>query len=333
MADVVSSMPSPTAPVLQAEGVSKRFPLNWSLMRSRIVELHALSNVSFSLKAGETLCVVGESGCGKSTLAQIAAKLMSPTGGQILLDGRDVTSLARTEVRNFRKDVQIVFQDPYSSLNPKMTLGEIIGEPLRNFTNLNSTERAERCARLLERVGLKARDIDRYPSQLSGGQRQRVGIARAIAASPRVIIADEAVSALDVSVKAQILNLMIDLQEETGLSYMFITHDLGVVEQIADRVMIMYLGEVVEAGNADEVLSNPRHPYTRLLLDSVPRINLSRRRNPRPAKGEVPSAIGERIGCSFRTRCPHIQPVCATMQPKASLVGDQRIVACHYPLS
>jgi oligopeptide transport system ATP-binding protein len=287
--------------------------------------------VSFELGVGETLCVVGESGCGKSTLVQMVALLGRPDGGRIVLDGLDVTNAAGAALKAFRRQVQVVFQDPYSSLNPRLTLLQIISEPLHNFTTMTPAEREARCAQLLERVGLRAGDLKRRPADLSGGQRQRVAIARAFAASPRVVLADEAVSALDVSVKAQILNLLVELQRDLGLSYIFVTHDIGVVESIADRVMVMYLGRVVEIGASDAVLSRPRHPYTRMLLGAVPRLERAGQDRGEQPIGEIPSVLRPPSGCGFRTRCRHATTRCCEIEPALSSIGLGHQVACHHP--
>lgn len=317
--------------ILALHGISKRYRLNWTLRPSSTLWLPALNDINLTLKDRETVCLVGESGCGKSTLAQIVAKLAEPDMGRMLLDGRDVTALSGQTLKDFRRQVQVVFQDPYSSLNPRFTLRDIVSEPLKNFTDMTARQRDARCGELLQRVGLSKADLDRYPAQLSGGQRQRVAIARAIAASPRIVIADEAVSALDVSVKAQILNLLMDLQQEFGMSYLFITHDVGVVEQIADRVVVMYLGRIVEMGEAAEVLRNPRHPYTRMLLNAVPRVSLDHRKQFESAFGDLPSAIKPPSGCVFRTRCPDATEVCATDAPHLHDAGHACSVSCHHP--
>ena len=319
----------PDQPLLEVNGVSKRFQLRKDLLSWRAASFFALSEISFDLAAGETLCVVGESGCGKSTLARILASLMPATDGEIRFDGEPIGGFGGRRLKDVRKSIQIVFQDPYSSLNPRLTLGRIIAEPLENFTVMGAAERRARSQAALEKVGLRASDVDRYPAQLSGGQRQRVGIARAIVAEPRIVIADEAVSALDVSVKAQILNLLLDLQQELGLAYVFITHDLGVVESIADRIIVMYLGRIVEVGRVDQVLGAPRHPYTQMLLDSVPKADPHARIDLKWVGTEIPSVMNPPSGCAFRTRCPKAAEICRTTPPVRTDAHGNR-AACHF---
>jgi oligopeptide/dipeptide ABC transporter ATP-binding protein len=320
-------------PLLALEAISRQYAVRVPHRPWKRARLQALRDVSFQLGVGETLCVVGESGCGKSTLVQMIALLGRPDGGRVMLDGQDVTHASGARLKAFRRQVQVVFQDPYSSLNPRLTLLQIISEPLRNFTAMTLSERKARCTALLERVGLRASDLPRLPGDLSGGQRQRVAIARAFAASPRVVLADEAVSALDVSVKAQILNLLIELQRDLGLSYIFVTHDIGVVESIADRVMVMYLGRVVEIGASGAVLSRPRHPYTRMLLDAVPRLERAGRDGGERPIGEMPSVLRPPSGCGFRTRCRHATTRCRDIEPALSDMGLGDQVACHHPIA
>jgi oligopeptide/dipeptide ABC transporter ATP-binding protein len=321
---------SAAPPLLELQGVSRHYRVRVPHRPWQRARLQALRDVSFQLGVGETLCVVGESGCGKSTLVQMVALLGKPDDGRIVLDGVDVTNAAGAALKAFRRQVQVVFQDPYSSLNPRLTLLQIISEPLRNFTSMTPAQRAARCAQLLERVGLRAGDLQRRPADLSGGQRQRVAIARAFAASPKVVLADEAVSALDVSIKAQVLNLLIELQRDLDLSYIFVTHDIGVVESIADRIMVMYLGRVVEIGTSETVLSRPRHPYTRMLLDAVPRLDRPGRDSGEQPVGEIPSALRPPSGCGFRTRCCHATTRCCEIEPALSSIGLGHQVACHH---
>ena len=314
--------------VLEAEGLRKHYAIRRGLFKS-MATVRALDGVSFRLEAGRTLAVVGESGCGKSTLARSVTMIEPPTAGRLLYDGRAVTARDASEMKDLRRTVQMVFQNPYGSLNPRKTVGSILAEPLVINTDHSKAERRERALAMMERVGLRPDQIDRYPHMFSGGQRQRIAIARALMLNPRVVVADEPVSALDVSIQAQVLNLMMDLQEEMGLAYLFISHDLGVVRHLADEVMVMYLGRPVEHGPKDVVFTRPRHPYTRILLAATPRVNPALRGERVVPKGELPSPLNPPPGCPFHKRCPYARPNCATDVPALREV-DERLVACHY---
>jgi peptide/nickel transport system ATP-binding protein len=318
-----------SAPVLQAEHLSKSFPVTRGLMQRTVAELRAVDDVSFEISPGETLCVVGESGCGKSTLGRLVLRLLEPSAGRLLIEGEDVTELPAEQMRRFRRRVQMVFQDPYASLNPRLVAGDIVTEPLENYEHLTRTTRRERAADLLSRVGLRPELMDRWPFEFSGGQRQRLGIARALSLQPALIVADEPVSALDVSVQAQVLNLMLDLQETLGIAYLFISHDLGVVEHIGQRIAVMYLGRIVELADRDALFAAPQHPYTEALLQAAP-VPDPRVRRTRPIiEGEVPSLFDPPSGCAFHPRCPYAVARCRTEVPALRRIADGRLVACH----
>ena len=316
--------------ILEVRDLVKEFPIRAGFLRRRVGAVQAVSGVSFSVRAGETLGLVGESGCGKSTTGRMITRLIDPTAGTVRFEGQDVTGASGRELHRLRARMQMVFQDPYASLNPRKTVTQIVAEPLAIHSNLSASEQADRVAWLLGKVGLSAEQANRYPHEFSGGQRQRIGIARALATNPKLVIADEPVSALDVSVQAQVINLMQDLQEEFGLSYLFVAHDLSVVRHISNRIAVMYLGHIVEMGEAETIYQSPLHPYSRALLASAPRPDPSVRRV-RQAKlvGDIPSPINKPSGCPFRTRCPIAKPDCADAVPPLQF-RNGRFVACAY---
>jgi len=319
-------------PLLEVRGLCKRFPLRSGLFGRVRAEVHAVEDLGFELARGEVLALVGESGCGKTTAGRTLLRLIEPTAGEVRFDGIPVFELSREELRQLRRRAQIVFQDPYSSLNPRMTVGGILGEPLRVHRIARGRELEARVAELLERVGLRPEMARRYPHEFSGGQRQRIGIARALALGPEFIVLDEAVSALDVSIQAQILNLLEDLRAEFDLAYLFITHDLNVVQHIADRVGVMYLGRLVELAPAEALFEEPLHPYTRALIAANPVPDPSRAAAPVPVRGEVPSALAPPPGCPFHPRCPEAMDRCRRELPRWTARGEgaaRREVLCH----
>lgn len=316
--------------LLEVKGLKKHFPLKGGFFKNKTVNyVKAVDGVDFYIQEGETLGLVGESGCGKTTSGRSVLRLHEPTAGQILFDGKDITALDKEAMRLMRKDMQLIFQDPYSSLNPRMTVGNIIGEPLVIYEKMSSKERIERVKELLDLVGLSPYHVRRYPHEFSGGQRQRVGIARAIALHPRFIVCDESVSALDVSIKAQVINLFQDLQQRLGLTYMFISHDLSVVRHISNRVAVMYLGKIVEMAPSDELFTNPMHPYTRALLSAVPVVNPRDTRERIVLEGDVPSPINPPKGCVFHTRCTYCMERCRQEPPEFKDYGSGHFTACH----
>ncbi|MEU3645617.1 dipeptide ABC transporter ATP-binding protein [Lentzea sp. NPDC034063] len=321
-------------PILEVENLVKHFPVRVGVLFKRTVgHVKAVDGVSFTLNKGETLGVVGESGCGKSTLAQVLMRLEPPTSGSARFEGRDMFAMKGSELRKLRRDIQIVLQDPYTSLNPRMTVGDIVGEPYEIHTEVAPKgDRQRKVQELLETVGLNPEHINRYPHQFSGGQRQRIGIARALALKPKVIVCDEPVSALDVSIQAQVMNLLGDLQSEMGLSYVFIAHDLSVVRHLSDRVGVMYLGKMVEIGTEEEIYERPMHPYTQALLSAVPVPDPTQRgrRDVIRLTGDVPSPIDPPSGCRFRTRCWKAQDICATEVPELVVRNDGHPAACHF---
>jgi oligopeptide/dipeptide ABC transporter ATP-binding protein len=324
-------MTAAPAPLLQVRDLVKSYPLRGGFFRRSIGAVRAVQGVSFDLVAGETLGLVGESGCGKSTLGRNILRLEDATSGSVIFDGTDLMALSHRELFHHRRDMQMIFQDPYSSLNPRMTVGEIIQEPLDIHRIGTRKDRESTVRELLEAVGLRPEYSSRYPHEFSGGQRQRIGIARALALRPRVIVADEPVSALDVSVQAQVLNLMVALQRERNLTYIFISHDLSVVEYISDRIAIMYLGRIVEEGPKDTIFSRPAHPYTRALIESAPVPDPERRRERPPIKGETPSPVNPPSGCAFHPRCPFATDACSKTIPvleRADPTDDRHRVAC-----
>jgi peptide/nickel transport system ATP-binding protein len=320
-----------TQPLLRIENLKKHFPVRLGAFGERSATVHALDDASFDIIEGETLSLVGESGCGKSTTGFAILNLHRPSGGRVMYKGENIAVFDENRMRPIRRDLQIVFQDPYSTLNPRMTIGEAVGEPFLFHKLCSKAELPERVNQLLADVGLPARFAQRYPHELSGGQRQRVAIARALACQPKFIVCDEAISALDVSIQAQIINLLLDLQEKYGLTYLFIAHDLAVVRHISDRVGVMYLGRLAELGSRDQVFSNPLHPYTRALLSAVPEADpvAERNRQRQVLQGDVPSPIDPPAGCRFHTRCPIAMEKCRTTVPEWRDMGAGHFVACH----
>jgi oligopeptide transport system ATP-binding protein len=320
--------------LLELEGLTKTFPGRSGVAWGKAApDVHAVADVTFSLRAGETLAIVGESGSGKSTLARCIVRLIEPSAGRIAFDGRDITTLAGSSMRELRRDMSLVFQDPFASLDPRQKVGAIVGEPLRIHGLADRTTVRDRVTELLEVVGLRAEHYNRYPHQFSGGQRQRIGIARALACKPKLIVCDEPVSALDVSVQAQILNLLKDLQQEFGLAYLFVSHDLGVVHFVADRVLVMYQGRVVEQADRDQLFASPAHPYTAELLAAVPVPDPDARVAPDLQAAERASEAPARSGCPFSHRCAHARdPDCRVKAPGLRSLEGDRQVACHFPL-
>ena len=315
-------------PLLEVTDLVKHYPVRAGVLRRAVGTVHAVDGVSFSLSKGETLGLVGESGCGKSTVARSVLRLVEPTSGQIRIDGRDITHLSKSELRPVRRTMQIVFQDPFASLNPRMSAGDTVGEPLAVHGLATGEERRRRVATLFQQVGLRPDQMTNYPHQFSGGQRQRICIARALALQPRLIVCDEPVSALDVSIQAQVINLLIDLQREQGFSYLFIAHDLAVVAHISHRVAVMYLGRIVEIADKAELFDNPRHPYTQALLASVPLADPRKKRLQPLVDGDVPSPVNPPSGCAFHTRCRYAIDRCKVERPALRDAGPRHQVAC-----
>jgi oligopeptide transport system ATP-binding protein len=315
--------------VLEVRGLTKHFPVRRGLLSRRQGWVFAVDGISFSVRPGETLGIVGESGCGKSTVARMIVRLLAPTSGTIHLQGEDITRLSPGQMWQRRREIQFIFQDPYSSLNPRLSAGEIVGEPLHNYAVARGHVLEERVAQLFARVGLRPEHTKKYPHEFSGGQRQRLGIARALALNPAIIVADEPVSALDVSVQAQVINLMMDLQREYGLSYLFIAHDLAVVQHISHRVAVMYLGRIVELADKQDLFDSPQHPYTEALLDAVPVPDPLRVRAVEVLAGEVPSPMHPPSGCHFHTRCPYAEQRCRVEVPAIREVKPGHFAACH----
>ncbi|WHY85981.1 dipeptide ABC transporter ATP-binding protein [Neobacillus novalis] len=315
--------------LLEVQNVKKYFPITAGLMLKTVGNVKAVDEVTLTLKEGETLGIVGESGCGKSTLGRMIMRVLDTTEGKIIFNGQDITNLEGKKLRRIRSQFQMIFQDPYSSLNPKMSVEQIITEPFYVNGIASLKEAKKKVGPLLTRVGLKESDRTRFPHEFSGGQRQRIGIARALALNPKLIVADEAVSALDVSVQSQILNLMMELKEEFDLSYIFISHNLAVVKHISDRVGVMYLGNLVEIGDKDELYQNPFHPYTKALLSSAPEPKRNVKKEKIILQGEVPSPANPPTGCPFHTRCPKVMDVCKEIRPVLKEVNPHYSVACH----
>ncbi|MER5637603.1 dipeptide ABC transporter ATP-binding protein [Kitasatospora sp. NPDC002227] len=328
--------PAPAAdrePLLRVEGLTRHFPITKGLLRRQTGAVRAVDGIDFTVNAGETLGVVGESGCGKSTMGRLITRLDEPTGGKIQFQGTDITHLGVSAMRPLRRDIQMIFQDPYSSLNPRHTVGTIVGAPfkLQGVEPEGGVKKAVQD--LLELCGLSPEHYNRYPHEFSGGQRQRIGIARALALKPKMIVADEPVSALDVSIQAQVVNLLDDLQQELGLTYVIIAHDLSVVRHVSDRVAVMYLGKVVEIADRDSLYKSPMHPYTNALMSAVPTPDPKRKeaRERILLKGDVPSPLNPPSGCRFRTRCWKVQDICSVQEPPLQIAKAGHQVACHFP--
>ena len=316
--------------LLSVENLRKAFRVNPERPGAPKQLLRAVDGVSFALQSGETLGLVGESGCGKSTIAKLLLRLIEPDAGTIRFDDRKVTGIARRDMHVLRRDMQMIFQDPYSSLNPRMRVGEIIGEPLVIHGMSADNGLREQVLDLMRKVGLSPEHYDRYPHEFSGGQRQRIGIARTLAVQPRLVVADEPVSALDLSIQAQIVNLLQDLQEEFGLTYLFISHDLGIIEHVCDRVAVMYLGRIVEMADVEQLYLRPRHPYTEALMNAVPVPDPTRHRRRQVLAGEIPSPINPPAGCHFHPRCPYARDICRQDYPPLIEQASGHLAACHF---
>jgi oligopeptide transport system ATP-binding protein len=317
-------------PLLEVKDLKKYFPIKGGIFSKTIGHVQAVDGISFSLFPGETVGLVGESGCGKSTAARAILRLIEPTEGEVVFEGQDIIKLGKKPMRSLRRQMQIIFQDPYASLNPRMTVASIVGEPLEIHKIAKGRQKEEIVANILEKVGLRPEHMRRYPHEFSGGQRQRIGIARALALNPKLIIGDEPVSALDVSIQAQVINLLEDLQKEFNLTYLIIAHDLSVVEHISNRVAVMYLGKIVEMASDRELYRNPSHPYTEALLSAVPRPDPTIKKQRIILSGDVPSPINPPSGCRFHTRCLYAKADCKAVEPQLQDIGGNHYVACHY---
>ena len=318
--------------ILKVEDLTKHFVVGRSLFNSGEV-VKAVDGVSFSLMQGETLSLVGESGCGKSTTGRLVLRLIPPTKGTVIYQGQDIAGLPADKMRKLRSDMQIIFQDPWSSLNPRMTVKEIIGEGLRRQPELSRAQRKKMVLEMMETVGLRPEHYDRHPHEFSGGQRQRLGVARALIMRPKLVVADEPLSALDVSVQAQVVNLLARLKRDLGLSYLFISHDLAIVEHISDRIAVMYLGKLMELASKRQLFAQPRHPYTQALFSAAPTTEVGREKNRIILSGDVPSPLNPPKGCRFHTRCPLAQEDCGQIEPEFKLLAPGHWVACHHPLN
>src|SRR5947208_2880365 len=316
-------------PVLEVTDLKKHFPVKKGLLRRTVGQVYAVDGVSFAIREGETLGLVGESGCGKTTAGRAVLRLIEPTSGSVKVEGREIIGLSKAEMRPYRREMQIVFQDPFSSLNPRMTAGDIVGEPLQVHGVRGRKERREKVSALFARVGLRPAQMSNYPHQFSGGQRQRIGIARALALGPKLIVGDEPVSALDVSIQAQVINLLQDLQRERQLSYLFISHNLAVVEHISHRIAVMYLGRIVEHADTRTIFTRAQHPYTEALLSAVPVPDPAIRRQKRVLQGDVPSPVKPPSGCHFHTRCPYAVERCKAESPPLREIAPGHRVSCH----
>lgn len=314
--------------ILSIRGLSKNYELSSAFFRGKDV-VHAVDSVNLEVQEGETLGIVGESGCGKSTLGRMIVRLEDPTGGVILFEGEDLAKVSKRKLRGLRQRFQMIFQDPYASLNPRRQIGQIVEEPLR-IHGVGKDERRVKAKELLRRVGLDDNAYEKYPHEFSGGQRQRVVIARALALNPRLVVADEPVSALDVSIQAQVLNIFKDLQKDLRLTYIFIAHDLGVVRHVSDRIAVMYLGKIVELADADDLYESPAHPYSQALLSANPRMGVEDKRERIILKGDIPNPINRPSGCAFNPRCPIAADICRTQSPELMTIGNRQ-VACHFP--
>nr|WP_035001338.1 dipeptide ABC transporter ATP-binding protein [Bhargavaea cecembensis] len=319
--------------LLKVEGLKQHFPIKGGFFGRTVNHVKAVDDISFTVYEGETVSIVGESGCGKSTTGRAILRLEEPSDGKVYFEGTDLASLSKSEMRKYRKDLQIIFQDPYASINPRQSISDVLNEAMEIQNVLPKKERRKRILELLETVGLNGSQADRYPHEFSGGQRQRIGIARALSVNPKLIICDEAVSALDVSIQAQVLNLLEELQDEYGLTYLFISHDLGVVRHISDRVIVMYLGKIMEIGDKHSIFDNPKHPYTKALLSAIPVPDPEREREHIVLRGDVPSPIDPPTGCRFHTRCPFAQEKCRVDVPELKThdgMKQSHEAACHF---
>jgi oligopeptide transport system ATP-binding protein len=326
-----NNAPTKSEFLLEVKNLQKFFPIKKGFFGNKVSNVKAVDDVSFNLKAGETLGLVGESGCGKTTCGRTVLKLYEPTGGKIIYNGTDITTYNDSQMLDYRRKMQIIFQDPYASLDSRMTVGDIVGEAIDIHKLMGKQDRAERIQYLLKRVGLSVEHANRYPHEFSGGQRQRIGIARALAVQPEFIVCDEPISALDVSIQAQVVNMLEDLQNDLGLTYLFIAHDLSMVKHISNRIGVMYLGKMVEMADSNELYAHPQHPYTQALLSSIPVPDPDETESKKRIvlQGEIPSPIDPPPGCRFRVRCKYAKPICGEVQPEFKDLGNGHCVACH----